>query len=38
VQIESNVGKPKDAATAIQNGADGVGLYRSEFLYIDNDH
>jgi phosphotransferase system enzyme I (PtsI) len=32
------VGKPNDATNALEHGADGVGLYRSEFLYIDNDH
>jgi phosphotransferase system enzyme I (PtsI) len=38
VLIEANIGKPTDAELAIQHGCEGVGLYRSEFLYMNNDH
>jgi phosphotransferase system enzyme I (PtsI) len=38
VLIECNIGKPADLELGIKNGCEGVGLYRSEFLYMDNDH
>jgi phosphotransferase system enzyme I (PtsI) len=38
VELSANIGKPTDAHTALANGAEGIGLYRSEFLYMDNDH
>jgi phosphotransferase system enzyme I (PtsI) len=38
VHLSSNIGKPSDVDAAIANGAEGIGLYRSEFLYMDNDH
>lgn len=37
-QIEANIGNPNDVADAVQQGADGVGLFRSEFLYMGSDH
>lgn len=36
--IEANIGNPADASGAIKYGAEGVGLYRTEFLYMGNDH
>ncbi|QBQ07326.1 phosphoenolpyruvate-protein phosphotransferase [Spiroplasma gladiatoris] len=36
--LEGNIGSPKDVAAVIENGGEGVGLFRSEFLYMDNDH
>ncbi|MGL4647219.1 MAG: phosphoenolpyruvate--protein phosphotransferase, partial [Mycoplasmoidaceae bacterium] len=36
VLIEANIGMPKDADVLKEAGAEGVGLYRSEFLYMDN--
>lgn len=33
----ANVGKPKDADPALEYGAEGVGLFRSEFLFIGNE-
>ncbi|ATZ18216.1 phosphoenolpyruvate--protein phosphotransferase [Mesoplasma melaleucae] len=36
--IEANIGSPSDVETVIENGGEGVGLFRSEFLYMDNDH
>jgi phosphotransferase system enzyme I (PtsI) len=38
VKLGANIGKPIDVKTALSNGAEGIGLYRSEFLYMDNDH
>lgn len=32
-----NVGKPSDAKTALEYGAEGVGLFRTEFLFIGNE-
>lgn len=37
VDVEANVGKPADADNLKEYGAEGVGLYRSEFLYMEND-
>jgi phosphotransferase system enzyme I (PtsI) len=34
VMIKANIGLPEEAAAALQNGAEGIGLYRSEFLFI----
>lgn len=33
----ANVGKPEDADPALEHGAEGVGLFRTEFLFIGND-
>jgi phosphotransferase system enzyme I (PtsI) len=38
VEVEGNIGKPVDAPLAVNHGAEGIGLFRSEFLYMDNDH
>ncbi len=35
VEISANIGTPKDVKGALENGAEGVGLYRTEFLYMD---
>lgn len=35
IEIAANIGTPKDLAGVKANGADGVGLYRTEFLYMD---
>lgn len=35
VQLLANVGKPADAARAVELGAEGVGLFRTEFLFLD---
>ena len=37
VELLANLELPEDAATARQNGAVGVGLYRTEFLYMNRD-
>ncbi|MEA4871702.1 MAG: phosphoenolpyruvate--protein phosphotransferase [Synergistaceae bacterium] len=35
ILVEANIAYPEDAAIALQNGPDGVGLFRSEFLYLE---
>ncbi|MFC7327562.1 phosphoenolpyruvate--protein phosphotransferase [Marinactinospora rubrisoli] len=35
VPLLANVGGPKDLPAALENGAEGVGLYRTEFLFLD---
>lgn len=37
VEIAANIGTPKDADKVIENDAEGIGLYRTEFLYMDSD-
>ncbi len=34
--IEGNIGSVSDVSSVINNGGEGVGLFRSEFLYMDN--
>jgi len=34
VELSANIGNPEDAKGAIANGAEGVGLYRTEFIYM----
>ncbi|MBT1177607.1 phosphoenolpyruvate--protein phosphotransferase [Bifidobacterium callimiconis] len=36
IPLLANVGKPKDADPALEYGAEGVGLFRTEFLFIGN--
>ncbi|NEG55366.1 phosphoenolpyruvate--protein phosphotransferase [Bifidobacterium platyrrhinorum] len=36
VPLLANLGKPADGKTALEYGAEGVGLFRSEFLFIGN--
>ena len=38
VDIWGNIGSPKDVDAVIEAGAAGVGLYRTEFLFMDSDH
>lgn len=38
VDIWGNIGSPKDVDAVIEAGASGVGLYRTEFLFMDSDH
>ncbi len=35
VEIVANIGTPNDAQNVLDNGGEGVGLYRTEFLYMD---
>jgi phosphotransferase system enzyme I (PtsI) len=34
VELLANIGGPQDIAAAVANGAEGVGLYRTEFLFL----
>lgn len=36
--LYANIGNSKDLATVIQNDAGGIGLFRSEFIYLERDH
>jgi len=35
VEVVANIGSPQDAQVALEHGAEGVGLLRTEFLYLD---
>ncbi|WP_025729845.1 phosphoenolpyruvate--protein phosphotransferase [Atopobacter phocae] len=35
-ELAANIGTPKDLTGAIENGAEAIGLYRTEFLYMDS--
>ncbi len=37
IEVVANIGSPEDVATAIENGAEGVGLLRTEFLFLERD-
>jgi phosphocarrier protein FPr len=37
IEVAANIGAPADAADAVALGADGVGLLRTEFLFLDRD-
>ncbi len=37
VELAGNIGSPNDVAGVLKNGGTGVGLYRTEFLYMDSD-
>ena len=37
VEVFANIGKPQDTDAALQNGAEGVGLLRTEFLFLTRD-
>lgn len=36
VELAANIGTPKDLTGVTENGGEGVGLYRTEFLYMDS--
>ncbi len=38
VEIAANIGSPDDVESVLKNGGEGVGLYRTEFLYMNNDN
>jgi phosphotransferase system enzyme I (PtsI) len=38
IELQANIELPRDFATVTQVGAAGVGLYRTEFLYMNRDH
>lgn len=37
VKLYANIGDSKDLATVLQNDAEGIGLFRSEFIYLERD-
>lgn len=37
INIYANIGSPADVVKALKNDAGGIGLFRSEFLYLEND-
>ena len=37
IEVCGNIGKPEDVLGVIANGGDGVGLFRTEFLYMDRE-
>jgi phosphotransferase system enzyme I (PtsI) len=38
ISLQSNIEFPREVHSSIERGADGVGLYRTEFLYLSADH
>lgn len=38
IEVCGNIGKPEDVQGVIANGGDGVGLFRTEFLYMDREN
>lgn len=38
VELFCNIGTPKDAKKALECDGEGIGLFRSEFLFMDNNH
>ncbi|WP_032120448.1 phosphoenolpyruvate--protein phosphotransferase [Clostridium amazonitimonense] len=38
IDVAGNIGKSEDVHKVIENGADGIGLFRTEFLYMDRDN
>jgi phosphotransferase system enzyme I (PtsI) len=36
--VAGNIGSPKDVNKVLENGGEGVGLFRTEFLYMDRDN
>lgn len=37
VEVAANIGKPADVQAVLENGGEAIGLFRSEFLFIDRD-
>jgi len=37
IEVCGNIGKPQDVQQVIANGGDGIGLFRTEFLYMDRE-
>ena len=38
IKVYANVQSAEDVATAVKNGADGIGLFRTEFIYLSKDN
>ena len=37
IEVAGNIGKPEDVDKVLENGGDGIGLFRTEFLYMDRE-
>ena len=37
IEVAGNIGKPEDVHKVLENGGDGIGLFRTEFLYMDRE-
>lgn len=37
IEFAANIASPQDAKVALENGAEGIGLFRTEFLYMGHD-
>ncbi|AWE07134.1 phosphoenolpyruvate--protein phosphotransferase [Lysinibacillus sp. 2017] len=37
IEIAANIGTPQEVMQVLENGAEGIGLYRTEFLYMERD-
>ena len=37
IEMAGNIGSPEDVNKVIENGGEGIGLFRTEFLYMDRD-
>ncbi len=38
IEVAGNIGKSEDVHQVLENGGDGIGLFRTEFLYMDRDN
>jgi phosphotransferase system enzyme I (PtsI) len=38
IEVVGNIGKPEDIHKVLENGGEGVGLFRTEFLYMDRNN
>lgn len=38
IKVYANIGNVSDVGAVLKNDAEGIGLFRSEFLYLENDH
>ena len=38
IHLYANIGNPSDLSSVLENDAEGIGLFRSEFLYLDSDN
>ena len=38
INLYANIGNPSDLVSVMENDAGGIGLFRSEFLYLESDH
>jgi phosphoenolpyruvate-protein phosphotransferase len=37
VEVVANIGRPEESASSLEQGAEGIGLLRTEFLYLDKE-